>query len=198
MADNNFPSNSVMKKEDEPSEKIAVGTVSQKKKSTGAKIKESLINGDGRTIKDYIIFDVMLPALKDMLSSAIQTASDMFIYGESRGRRSSSSAPTTRINYNKMYSNDRIEARRASDAYSIDILEFEERGDADRVLDALREEIDLYGRVSVFKYYDLCGKTCPYTYKNYGWNDLDFVSVQRQRDGSFIIDLPRVQQIKSN
>lgn len=201
MAENNYPSTTLKSKESEEThaEKITRGGVIQKKKSTGKRIAESLITEDGKSVKDYVIFDVIIPAVKDMIASAIGAATDLFIYGKdsSGHRRRSGSGPNV-ISYDRMYSGSGSSSKRVSrDAYAIDILSFSERGDAERVLDELRDQINRYGKVSVFYYYDICGLTAEYTMRNYGWTDLDYACIERERggNGGYYIDLPRPEKL---
>ena len=60
---------------------------------------------------------------------------------------------------------------------------FETRGEAERVLDAMDELIELYGTVSVANVYYLAGEWVPYTATNYGWKNLNTASVVRVCNG---------------
>ena len=62
-------------------------------------------------------------------------------------------------------------------------LIFETRGEAERVLDAMNELIELYGTVRVADVYCLAGEWVPYTANKYGWKNLNTASVVRVCNG---------------
>lgn len=65
--------------------------------------------------------------------------------------------------------------------------------DARNVIDQLYQMLDTYGRVSCNDLYGLeeIDKTCPFTYANYGWYDLENASIIDNRDGTWGFDLPK-------
>lgn len=197
-----YPSNSFKSKEQEkkPVEKVTQGKVSQKKKSAGKQIAENFIKEDAETIKTHILFDIIIPTIKDMISSGFHAALDMLLYGDDRqeyrrsGTRVVSSSPRS-VNYNaisqkKRYAPmDRIQP--------CEEIAFEDRSDAQRVLDELTDQIDQFGMVSAYDLYEAAGLSCDYTLKNWGWYDLVTAKVVRTRDGDFVIDLPRMISLKN-
>lgn len=186
---------------EEQKEPIIKGAVKQKKKPAGKQFLENFVNEDGHTIKNHVLFDIIVPMLKDMISNGFQAAIDMLLYGgnSERGNRVASSGRRVistggNTNYNaisntkKRYSEGRVQ--------SCDDIFFEERADAVRVLDELTEQLDKFGAVSAWDLYDAAGLTCDYTLKNWGWYDLNSATVSRTRDGDYIINLPKMLVIK--
>lgn len=180
-------------------EKIVNGQVKQKKKSTGRQFAEKFINEDASNVKQYVLFDILVPALKDMVSAAISAATDMIIYGEVKGRSSRNIRTINgNTNYNGISTSRNREQRAATvrDRFVIDDVYFDERFDAEKVLDDLCDQIDEYGRVSAYDFYGACGLSCDSSLRNWGWFDLNTASVVRTRDGDYTIKLPKIVNIK--
>ena len=78
-----------------------------------------------------------------------------------------------------------------------DEIVFEDRSDAQRVLDELTDQIDQFGMVSAYHMYEAAGLSCEWTLKNWGWYDLINARVVRTRDGDFVIELPRMISLKN-
>lgn len=199
-----YPSNSYRSKQEQEQkrqvEKVTQGKVSQKKKPAGKQIMESFVKEDAGTIGSHILFDIIIPTIKDMISSGFHAALDMLLYGDDRqdyrrtGTRVVSSNPRT-INYNaisqkKKYAPiDRMQP--------CEEIVFEDRSDAKKVLDELTDQIDQFGMVSAYDLYEAAGLSCDWTLKNWGWYDLVTAQVVRTRDGDFVIDLPRMISLKN-
>ena len=74
-------------------------------------------------------------------------------------------------------------------------LYFETRGEAEDVLDRMREIVSNYGIVSVADLYELAGVVGNYTDQRYGWTGLRNTDVVRTRYG-YQIRLPRAMVIE--
>lgn len=70
----------------------------------------------------------------------------------------------------------------SANVWKTDLI-FETRSEAERVLDAMNELIELYCTVRVADMYDLVGETSPYTANDYGWKNLNTASVVRVCNG---------------
>ena len=76
-----------------------------------------------------------------------------------------------------------------------DIITFETRGEAEGVLDEMRNVIDTYNWVTVADMYDIADLTAPsHTANKFGWTNLASADVTRSRDG-YIIKLPKASPI---
>lgn len=185
---------------DEPKKPVIVGKATQKKKSAGRQFVETFVNEDADTIKSHVIFDIIVPYIKDMISAGFHAALDMLLYGNgggpvrsSNGRRVvTSSTVNGRTDYTQS-SKNRPGSRRTQ---ICDDIAFENRGDAESVLDEMQDIIDKYGTVSAYDYYEAAGLTCDYTLKNWGWYDLSGAAVKMTRDGDYIISMPKCLTIK--
>lgn len=147
-----------------------------------------------------IFIDAVLPTLKDACVSIITNGINILMYGDSGS--SSPSRPVSSISYGRTnysrISTDRKTGVRpttqTSNRNRFDDLIFETRGEAQIVLDELRNAIDTYGCVTVLDAYDLCGQDAPYTSDKYGWTNLENAYIERIRQG-YVIRFPRAVPI---
>lgn len=180
-------------------EQIVTSPVKMKKRSFWDKVHEEFISEDGKSVGDYILLDVLVPAIKKTISDIVTNGIDMILFGGTRS--SNNSLPGTRVSYRTYYdSNQRNSGgysrnRAVSSNYTYDQIIFQNRGDADAVLNELNEIIRRYGFAKVADFNDLAGVNGSYTDNNYGWSDLRFATIQRQRDGGYLIDLPKPMPI---
>ena len=195
-----YKSNSYKSKEEEQQtekkvEAVVKSKVQGKKKSELRKFKDVFISEDIANVKDYVIFDVMIPALRDAVVDTLVNAVYMIFTGESKKSKDSSPSAAQRVRYSRMYDqgNDRSrDAKRTP--YDYDEIIFDTKMDAESVLQRMDELIELYGLVSVGDFYELAGyKDGTYLDNKYGWvgNDLRSATVIRTRIG-WQIKLPRV------
>lgn len=104
----------------------------------------------------------------------------------------------SKVSYQRYYDDPRRDDRRNYNqrtrpvaGFEFDDIIFDNRGDADLVLDQLESAIANYGMASVLDLYDLAGLTCQnYMADKYGWTDIQSARVARTRDG-YILQLPR-------
>nr|DAO73263.1 MAG TPA: hypothetical protein [Caudoviricetes sp.] len=175
--------------------KVVKGKVNVKKKNDLAKVKDVFIAEDASKVKSYILFDIVIPEAKKILSEIVNTSLDMILYGERReNRRKSGGTNSSYVSY-RNYSDDKSRISSRHNDYDFDELLFADKEDADDVLDALCEIIGTYGYASVSDLYDLCGRTCDYTAASYGWRNLSSASVVRLPGGDYRLKLPKVRVI---
>ena len=183
--------------EEEPRkvEQIVNGPVKTKKKSFWSKIHDEFISEDGKSVGDYILLDVLVPAIKKTISDIVTNGIDMILFGGTR-TNNSSYIPGTRVSYRNYYDQNQRNSggyarQRVVSNYSYDQIVFQSRGDADAVLNELNDIIRRYGFAKVADFNDLAGVNGSYTDNNYGWSDLRYAQIVRQRDGGYLIDLPK-------
>lgn len=146
-------------------------------------------------IKDYLIYDLLIPSFKQVFVDTLQNTIDLVFWGKVRGRAGSKSNNGTYVSYNSFSRPQLTSSNRRLD-YDFTELEFETRDDAENVLEVLRDIVDRYGKVKVADLYDACGVTGNgYTDEDYGWRDLRDARVVRTRTG-FIFDMPRPIQFR--
>ena len=199
----NYKPNSHKSKEESNNErkkldKIVSGTAKVKKKSTTRKFADVFISEDASNVKSYIFSDVLVPAVKKLISDIVQDGIEMFLYGTSgRSGKKSKGFRGDFVSYDQC---SRRDDRRSSGisrtrtGYSPDDVVLETRGEAEDVLTRLDELIDMYGVVSVADLYDLVGISHNYTDNKYGWTNIRNAEPVRVRDG-YILKLPKALPI---
>ena len=203
----NYSGNSIKdreKKNEEkkPIDKVVKGGVKTKKKSELYKIANSMVTEEARNIKDYAIYEVIIPVIKDTITELIKGSIDMLFYGEVRGRSRSSRSGynVSRVSYRDYYEDrrDRRDRRGSREMrYSYDDITFDYREDAEEVLSSMDDIIDQYEVVTVADLFDLAGVSGNgYTDQNYGWTNLSSASVVKTRHNEYMLKLPRPCNIR--
>lgn len=192
---NSHKSKSDVRKEDKKIEKVATGKVKTKKKSGANKLSEVFVTEDISSVKDYILYDVLLPAAKKTLSEIVSNGIDMLLYGETKSKNKSRGS---KVSYSKYYDDREDDYRRSSRrravGYDYEDVILESRREAEEVLNRMEDLIDSYGVVSVADLYDLVGVAGKYTDNKYGWTNLRDAGIERTRDG-YLIVFPRVKPL---
>lgn len=188
------------KSEDAVVKKVVQGNVTKKKTPTRKRLRESLGLEETRTVGDYLVWDVLLPAAKEMVADLVKKGIDVFLYGgaSQNSSRSSRRNGKSYVSYEGYYSSGRNRREPRDDRYRyhgkvMDFAEFvfADKRDADLVLSELCEAIDVYGFAKVSDFYSLVGETeRDFTDHGYGWDALGSAYVERVPDG-WIVNLPR-------
>lgn len=205
MADYDLKPNSHKYKEEQAQvaekkkvDKVVTGKVRRKKKSELSKITEVFVAEDASNVGSYLLFDVLVPAVKDAVVDIVQNGISMLMYGGAgKGRRSSSRSEY--VSYDKKYRDqDRFSRRepstRTSGRYNFDDIILDTRQEAENVLSSMDDIIETYGIVSVADFNDLVGISGYYTDNKYGWKNLRNAEVIRVRDG-YMLKLPKALPI---
>lgn len=206
VRDFEYPSNSEKSKNIEVDpirekkvDQIVKSPVIRQKKSLGQKFSETFLGDDTRSVGDYILHDVLIPAAKATLSEMVGGGIEMLLFGERRSRGSSTiyrDRDRSYVPYNKLSRSrdDREPIRINRSRSDLDDIIIESRGEAEEVLDNLVELIKEYNVVSVADYYDMLGVEANFTDNKYGWTNLRDATVERGRRG-YYIRLPRPREI---
>ena len=177
-------------------EKVVTGAVSIRKKSGFRELTEDFLTKDVNSVKNYVLLDVLIPAVKKAISDIVTNGIDMLLYGESGGKRTGGIA--SKVSYRNYYDQrrDREDStvQRARTGYRYDEVVFDTRGDAESVLMRMEEIIDEYGMVAVADLYDLADIKGNHTDYKYGWTDLRTANPVRVRDG-FVLQLPKAMPL---
>lgn len=189
------PNSHKHKEENKKVEKVVKGKVKTKKKNELQKLAGSIISEDAKTVKSYILLDVLIPSIKDAIEDIVTNGIRMILRGETGARNRRSSSGLSRISYNKAYDSrngrDRSPARRPV-GYNLDDIVLETRGEAEEVLSHMDDLIETYGIVSVADLYDLIGYTNgTYNDNKWGWTNIRTAEPVHVRDG-YLLKLPKV------
>lgn len=195
----NLPSNSI---KDRRLKKVVQGTATTRKPSLAKKFGETFIAEDVTSVKDYLFFDVLVPAIKDTIVNFVTNGINAVIYGDTRPRQSRFNQPYGNRSYTSYSSYSRQtrpiegsfrpgrEMRYSQEKEPI----VESRYDADLVLEELNNCICEYDQATVGDLYDLLGFDPDHTDYKWGWTDLSSATV-RKVPGGWLIDLPRPQRL---
>lgn len=172
------------------------------KKPISKKFAETFMTEDAKDVKSWLLMDVIIPGVKNTILDIIS----MMFFGEvdSRSRRGRSRRDRDdRVNYSSYYrgSSDRRDRdyhrSRERDRYdSDDRVDFRnivlrDRGDAERIINAMRDRIRDNGSASVAELIDLLdidNYVGRYTDNNYGWDDERDIGIRRVSSG-YLIDV---------
>lgn len=179
--------------EDKKVEKVVTGTVKVKKKNEISKLKDVFISEDVNNVKNYVLMDVLIPAVKKAISDIVTNGIDMILYGS----KFTNASGVSYRDYSGRSSGDRFANSRRTVASSYDRKNIclEHRGEAEEVLSRMDELLDTYGVVSVADLYDLVGVTGSFTDNKYGWTSLASAKVVPVRGGGYTIKLPTARPI---
>lgn len=177
-------------------EKIVKGVVKSKKKNAFLGL---FMPGDVLDLKDYIIQDVCIPAIKNAIEDVVTNGISMMLRGET-SNRSSIKSTASRVSYRSYYEREerdrdsRDRGRSRTSGYAYDEVILETRAEALDVLNRLEEIIDMYETASVADLYDLVGISGQHTDCKYGWTDVRSADTVRVRDG-YLLKMPRAKPI---
>ena len=190
-------------------ERITTGDVIQRKKPLGRKFMETFFNGDDiGTVTQYAFGEVMVPALKTMVSDAVREVVERTLFGGGSGgnrpRTYAGNRPHTSYNayyangsnttYNAGNSQQRDEPRTMSNrgraTHNFREVIFATRPEATEVLKGLEERIHEYAEAQVDDFYSMTGITGNYQDTQWGWRDLGRGEIRRVREG-YILMLPQ-------
>lgn len=184
------------KREDKRVEKVVTGKVKTKENGM-RKLTDIFISEDVSNVKNYIIYDVVVPALKKAIYDLVVGTLDMSLYG---GRGGGNRPKADKISYRDYNDISRRDDRSygkttTSSGYSYDDIVLESRGEAETVLSRMDEIMEEYSFVRVADLYDLVGVTGSFTDNNYGWTNIRNAKIVRVRDG-YKIDMPRALPLR--
>jgi hypothetical protein len=206
-----FPPNSQKAKAtDPPREKLDPVTSAEtvrRKKGLGRQFKNTFFSGTARDAAEFMVVDIVVPAVRDMFSDALQSGIERLIYGDrSSGTRHRSRSPLGsqspgHVDYRGMStspsraSQPRMLSRRAKARHNLDELIIPSRQEAEEVIDRMFDVLSRYGVVSVADLYELTGVQSSHTDMKWGWNNLRGAKAVRLRQGGFLLDLPEPEAL---
>lgn len=190
--------------ESKADKKIISGKIIRHKKPLMTRLKETFIGNNTDGVLTYVAFEIIIPAVKDVIVDVITQGVERTLYGgESRpsSRRPGNRTYTSYNNISRPSSSNRFNreeprpsSRNPRGLHRFDEIILDNRFEGEEVLDALQERLDKYGAASIADLYDFVGVTGDYTDGKYGWKDLRSAKVTRVRDG-FLIDLPKPEHL---
>lgn len=203
-----LPGNSDSKKNDtankKPVDPVVTGSTKVHEKTAVQRAGEAIFAEEPATVRSYVLWDVVLPKLKDVISEVVKAFVDGLLYGSGSKRNSSIErrGGASYVNYsakygvgNKKEPSYRYGGGSRSLRKTYEDIEFDKREDAENVLQSLVDLTMEYGQATVADYYELCRMRPYYTDNKYGWGELSEAKVVRYRD-CYMIDLPRPEVLE--
>lgn len=178
--------------------KVVTGNTTVKKEGAFEKFAHSFVQEDAKTIGGFVWSDVIVPAIKTTIADVVKNTLDMLFWGKS-GTGRTTNVPAGRFSYNSIYKTQqanqaRTVTRQQNKNYYYDDISFETRDDALKVLNSMKEELNLYPEVSVAAFFDYAGRSREGIYADtdnkWGWTDLSAAKVYPS-GGKWWIEFPK-------
>ena len=178
--------------------KVVTGAAKTRKKKEIHKITDLIFAEDFGTVKEFLIYDVAIPGIKNLVLDILIDGATRTFGGSGSRRGGGARTSTDYVSYNR-YS-DRGSRRSERDSrpragFDYEDIIFESRGDAELARDTMDDMIDRYGVVTVADLYDMAEITPPYTANKYGWTNIRNAEPARLREGGYVLKLPKAMPI---
>ena len=174
-------------------ESVVKGGVKTRKNGV-RKFAETFISDDAKDIKSYILYDVVIPTIKNTFLTSL----DMLLNG---GRGSyNNRSHTSKVSYHRYYDDPRDnktrpDSGRPRSRFDYDDIEFDHRSDAEAVLEQMIDTIEEYKIVTVQDMYEFAELSAPFTSNKFGWTNLSSAYVTSVMGGGYVIKLPKAMPI---
>lgn len=182
---------------------VMQGTIMKRKQSTMDKISKSLFGSEARAVVDYVVADVLVPAIKSTLVEMVKSGIERLIYGDNAPpnsivRRNGVDIPY--VSYSAISQQPKAVANIApgrSAMHQFSELVFPRKSDATNLLTVITEYVDTYEILSVADFKEACGGLqADYTDEKYGWDKRDILYTHvQQTNGGWCLSLPRPKPI---
>jgi hypothetical protein len=204
-----LPSNSNTSRAPKPEklERITTGEVTRRKKPLGSRLLGAFIAGDPKQAATNAIFDVFLPAAKDMIVDMFTRGVEEWFYGDARSARSRTpNRPTGGngyVSYNR-FSSPATSARREEGrsfgrpnrlAETLDDLVVGTRAEAESIIDRMFDIVGKYEQATVHDLYELVGITGEPIDTKLGWTSMEGATFRRIGNG-YLLLLPKIEHLK--
>lgn len=193
-------------------EKVVEGEVIRRKKPLGKRLKESFLGGDGQTVREYLLEEIILPNFRDLIIDVVNGGVERMVLGESRAayRRGGAARlgqATGRINYNGFSQSPvgrgglrddpraPVLSRRARANHDFQEIILSSRTEGEMVIANMFDILERYEQVAVSDLYELLGISANFTEMRYGWTDLRGAHVEHVR-GGYLLNLPQPELLE--
>lgn len=187
---------------------VVNGKVSKPKdKSLFKKIGETFAMGNIKDARDYIITDVVVPGILDLLYEGATRGLGKLIYGDKAAVKRKSkglggtdySSGIRRLSDGEAWKHS-VEDKRKETAittiYDYNEIELETKADAEVLLDSMVDYLDVHDIISVADMYSMANyNSNNYTDNYWGWDTLAGSHIKRT-DSGWALVLPRVKPLK--
>lgn len=186
-------------------ESVVTGDVIVKKPGIGARFKGIFLGGDMKTASQFVVAEVLFPAVRNLVVDMINQGTDRLVYGEG-GRRRRPTSYSGRIQYNnpimrqdparRAYLPDQrpVDRWARGGERNVDDIIVASKQDADTVVERLIDIVDVYEVASVADLFELLGLSSSHVDHKWGWTHLANIEVRQVREG-YKISLPPIEEI---
>lgn len=171
------------------------------KPSLAKKAASTFLAEDIENVKSFIIFDVIVPGIKEAFLSSME----MLLFGSTRrGGRRNVGRTNERVSYDTYYDSsrngrsDRGRSTSNGGKSSINDIELDYPDEADDAVEAIQERIIRYGDASLQDLFRACRMSYDHVDQNWGWErgqENDFYT-QRLRNGKYTIITPKLRLLQ--
>lgn len=185
--------------------KVVTGDVVVKKEGVSSKFKRVFLGGDFHTAADYVLSEVLLPALRNLLADTVSKGADRLIYGDSARKRGPTNyAPRTQyhnplIRQDPRYLPNQPPVQRwTGNQKTFHNIIVSTKEDADGVVEAMIDIVDKYEVVSIADLNEILGLPSTegsHVDNKWGWTNLRSIEVRQVREGHEI-SFPPLEEIE--
>lgn len=192
-----YPGNSDRAKEKKEITPVAKARV--KRESTARKVVGEIIREDARSVGETVLWDVIIPTVKNLISDTVTRGIESMLYGDSRPRSRNNYSDYSGYSRPKGSRDRPVERRERRSARQAEPerneIIFDTRSDANDVIDRMSDIIDQYGQASLADLNALIGASSNFIDDNWGWTDMGSFNVRQVRDG-FMLTHDEPQSLK--
>lgn len=187
---------------------IVKGKVYVPKENKLQKIYSIFFSASPSDVIKGLIMNVLIPDAKYTLNNMWKKSGDMLMYGVDESRKGGSRRRRRdgHYDYSDQYRNGGVNRSRAQSQNSSHIsagssradywktIEFERKGDAEDLIEYLRDELEEYDYVRVDTLLEQAGLTSDIEpiHTKWGWDDLDDARVEIGRGGRWRLVMPKM------
>lgn len=190
----------------EPIERVTTAEATRRKPSLFKKFRAVFMGENGQNTAQYVVNNVVVPAIQDLIIDSVQQGIERKIRGTSHApRRGASQAsrpnPYGNVNYAGVTKPQAAPQPRQISAaarrqHDFGEILLESRGEATEVLDRMYDILDKFEAVTVSDLYSLTGLSRTHMDTKWGWDNLHGSGVRRTRSGDYLLDLPAPQYLE--
>jgi hypothetical protein len=185
--------------------KVVTGVVVEHKQPWYKRMARSMVADDATSVGDYILVDVLVPAIKNLIFDIITGGASRTLYGSARGIRRESSirgggpVSSIRSRYERLSEEPRTRSltQEQRARHEFRLIELDDREEAVTVLESMLDYADRYSVVTVADFYTFCGVSGSHADRGWGWTPAALASADiRQYRRGWIIDLPEAVALR--
>lgn len=192
------PNNGIPQDKERVVKQVTSGKVITKNQSPVKKLFKAFVQEDINSVKDYLIYDLVIPEVKNFILDTVRT----FLFGKngnSAAKRNSSWGQGVYTAYSNISNNNQKQKAVVASrpGYNMRDIYCETRDDGEAILDELAEQLQTFKTVSIDELYQIAGvASVSPTDLNWGWTDISNACLVRGRDGLYLLSMPEPVQIR--